>query len=161
ADGAWRWIELSAAAIARQDGPAIVLVGRDITERRHLEAQLFDAQKMESIGRLAGGIAHEFNNLLTAINRYASPGLDTRPAEHPAHPDLGELQKAAWRAGTLTGQLLAFARKQVIEPRVLDLNDLIREIDKLLRRLIGEDIQLVIRPTSDRSQVRADTGQIE
>jgi PAS domain S-box-containing protein len=161
AGGLWRWIELSAAAIARQDGPAVVIVGRDITERRHLETQLFDAQKLESIGRLAGGIAHDFNNLLTAINGYASLVLDMLPADHQARPDLDELQKVAWRAGSLTRQLLAFARKQVIEPRVLNLNNLIREVDKLLRRLIGEDIELVMRPTSDRSQVRADTGQIE
>ena len=161
ADGSWRWIELSAAGIARQDGPAVVIVGRDITERRLLEAQLFDAQKMESIGRLAGGIAHDFNNLLTAISGYASLAIDALPGDHPAHPDLSELQKAAWRASRLTGQLLAFARKQVIEPRALNLNDLILDVEKLLRRLIGEDIELVIRPAATRSQVRADTGQIE
>src|SRR5262249_40852398 len=107
------------------------------------------------------GIAHDFNNLLTAMTGYASLALDTLPADHTARPDLHELLNAASRAGSLTRQLLAFARKQILEPRILNLNDLILEIDKLVRRLIGEDIELVIRPATGLWPIRADPSQIE
>jgi PAS domain S-box-containing protein len=139
----------------------VIGIAHDITDRKQLEAQLFQAQKMESIGRLAGGIAHDFNNLLTAINGYIELAHDALPADHPITSDLAEAHKAAQRATTLTRQLLAFARKQPIEPHILNLNDLIHDMDKLLRRLIGEDIDLVTQPAADLGQVIADPGQIE
>src|SRR6266508_4319860 len=134
---------------------------QDLTERRNLEAQLLQAQKMESVGRLAGGVAHDFNNLLTAITGYADLALGTLPHDAEARDDLAEIIKAAGRACELVRQLLAFARKQIIEPRILNLNDLIDEIDNLLRRLIGADIELTIRPAPNLSSIKADPGQIE
>jgi two-component system, cell cycle sensor histidine kinase and response regulator CckA len=161
ADGSWRWIEVQASAIDRQGGRYIVAVGRDITERRQLQAQFLQAQRMESIGRLAGGVAHDFNNLLTAIMGNLELALDTLPDDHIVHGDLTEAQKAANRGAGLTRQLLAFARKQPIEPHVINLNDLIAEMDKLLRRLIGEDIELVTQPASNLAPIKADSGQLE
>jgi signal transduction histidine kinase len=133
----------------------------EIAERERLEAQLIQAQKMESIGRLAGGIAHDFNNLLTAIAGYAELSLGTLPPEHEAHSDLQEIRKAADRATMLTRQLLTFARKQMIAPRVVDLGDLILGMENLLRRLIGEDIELIISPGAAPGCAKADPSQIE
>jgi signal transduction histidine kinase len=134
---------------------------RDLTERRNLEAQLLQAQKMESVGRLAGGVAHDFNNLLTAITGYADLALNAMPPDTEARSDLGEIVKSAERASALVRQLLAFASKQIIEPRDLDLNELIDDIDKLLRQLIGADVELIIRPAPDLGLIKADPGQIE
>jgi two-component system cell cycle sensor histidine kinase/response regulator CckA len=161
ADGSWRWIEVQATAITQQGRSYAVAVGRDITERKRLEDQFLQAQKMESVGRLAGGLAHDFNNLLTAIMGNLELALDALPSDHIARDDLGEIQKATDRAAGLTRQLLAFARRQAIEPRIINLNDLIRNMDKLLRRLIGEDIDLVTLPAPELGQVKADPGQIE
>jgi nitrogen-specific signal transduction histidine kinase/CheY-like chemotaxis protein len=133
----------------------------DITERKRLEAQLLQAQKMESVGQLAGGIAHDFNNLLTAITGYAELGRDTLPPDHPTQHDLSEILTATGRARNLTRQLLAFARKQIIAPQVVNLNNLMLDIDKLLRRLIGEDIELVTLPDLNLGLVKVDAGQIE
>jgi PAS domain S-box-containing protein len=133
----------------------------DITERKRLEAQFLQAQKMESVGQLAGGIAHDFNNLLTAIAGYAEMARDSSPLDDIIRSDLDEILKAADRASSLTRQLLAFARKQNIEPHALNLNELILEIDKLLRRLIGEDIELVMLTAPDLGLIKADPGQIE
>jgi PAS domain S-box-containing protein len=161
-DGSWRLIEIVANnLLAEPSVRAIVLNYRDITERRQAAAQLLQAQKMEIVGRLAGGVAHDFNNLLTAISGYAELVLAEAPPDTVVRDDLKEILKAAGRAATLTRQLLAFARKQIIEPQVLNLNDMIGNIDKLLRRLIGEDIDLVTLPSPDLGQVRADPGQIE
>jgi len=133
----------------------------EIAERKRLEAQLIQSQKMESIGRLAGGIAHDFNNLLMAISGYAELVTDSLPAEHTAQEDLHEIRKAAGRAGGLTRQLLTFARKQIMDPRVLDLSDVVRDVDKLLGRLIGEDIEIIVALADDLRYVRVDIGQIE
>ena len=122
---------------------------------------MLQAQKLEGIGQLAGGIAHDFNNLLTAISGYADLMWDALPHDQPIRSDLEEIQKAVTRASDLTRQLLAFARKQIIEPRVLNLNDLIGDMDKLLRRVIGEDIDLITRPEPNVGCVKADPGQIE
>jgi nitrogen-specific signal transduction histidine kinase len=138
-----------------------VIVGRDISERRRLEAQLLHAQKMESVGQLAGGVAHDFNNLLTAISGYADLARATLQPVDAAQGDLEEIQKAVQRASGLTRQLLAFARKQVIAPRILNLNDLIIDVGKLLRRLIGEDIHLVTHTALNLGAVTADPHQIE
>jgi PAS domain S-box-containing protein len=156
AQGSWRWIEASATAIVRGGITYIVGVARDVTARRQLEAQFLQAQKMESVGRLAGGVAHDFNNLLTAISGYVDLALDALPVGDPVRYYLGEVKKATQRAMQLTRQLLAFARKQVIAPQILNLNELIIDLDRLLHRLIGEDIELVtLRGLSEPIQARS------
>jgi two-component system, cell cycle sensor histidine kinase and response regulator CckA len=140
----------------------------DITERkraeqemRTLEDQLRQSQKMEAIGSLAGGIAHDFNNLLTIIKGYSQFSLMELKEGDPLKPNIEEVQKAAERAAGLTRQLLAFSRRQVMEMRVLDPNTLLRDLDKMLRRIIGEDIELVTLLADDLGTVKADAGQIE
>jgi two-component system cell cycle sensor histidine kinase/response regulator CckA len=161
ADGSRRWIETFWTATMQDGMHYNVAVGRDVSERKRLEAQFLQAQKMESVGQLAGGVAHDFNNLLTAILSYTELARDALHPSDPVHKDLGEVTRAARRAADLTRQLLAFARKQIIEPQVLNLNELIDDMDKLLRRLIGEDIELIIRLSPELDQVKADPGQIE
>ncbi len=133
----------------------------DITAKKHLEAQLLQAQKMESMGRLAGGVAHDFNNLLTAIMGYADLTAATLPSMSRARDNLQEIKEAALRARDLTRQLLAFARRQIARPRVLDLHDLVQDTSKLLRRLIGEDIELVLPQSPAPTLIAADAAQIE
>ena len=133
----------------------------DVTNRKLLEAQLAQAQKMESMGRLAGGIAHDFNNLLTAILGFTDLSLLGVPAPGRTRDNLQEIKHAALRARDLTRQLLAFARRQMGEPRVLDLDELIVGMKPLLRRLIGEDIEIVLPPPSGAATIKADPGQIE
>ena len=116
---------------------------------------------MEAVGRLAGGVAHDFNNVLTAIFGYADLINDELPDGHQARQDLGEIRKAAQRASTLTRQLLAFSRQQVLQPVVLSLNDLVQDIEKMLVRLIGEDVQLRLGLSPHAGNVRADAGQIQ
>jgi PAS domain S-box-containing protein len=143
-------------------GPGHILgIARDITERRHLEEQLRHAQKMEAVGRLAGGVAHDFNNLLTVINGIAELALTKLQESDPLHGKLGEIRSAGERAAALTRQLLAFSRKQILEPVVLNLNTVMADVEKMLRRLIGEDIKLVVVAAADLANVRADPGQIE
>jgi PAS domain S-box-containing protein len=161
ADGSEFAVELIITRVVTDGQVCFTGFVRDLTTRKLLEAQFLQAQKVESIGRLAGGIAHDFNNLLTAMAGYTGLARDALPADHPAHSDLEEVQKAAQRAGSLTRQLLAFARKQPIEPHVINLDALLRDMDTLLRRLIGENIDLVIQPTPDLGHVIADPGQIE
>jgi len=138
-----------------------VINARDVTERRSLERQLLQAQKMEAVGRLAGGIAHDFNNVLTAILGYVDLLLDGLPTLSPLRPDIQEIRTAAERAAGLTRQLLAFSRKQVLQMRTLDLNELLTDIDKLLRRLLREDIDMVTKLDPRLGAVRADSGQLE
>ena len=130
-------------------------------ERVRAEEQLSQAQKMESVGQLAGGVAHDFNNLLTVIMGYSQLSLQEAPPDSPISNHLQEIQKATERAANLTNQLLAFSRHQVIEPKVIDLNDLVINTDNMLRRLIEEDIELVILPATGLEPVKADPGQIE
>jgi two-component system, cell cycle sensor histidine kinase and response regulator CckA len=127
-------------------------------ERRRLEAQLVQAMKMEAIGRLAGGVAHDFNNLLTVITGFAELAL---LEDNPARAGLEQILQAAERAAGLTRQLLAFSRQQAMEPRIFDLNDLVHDMEKMLRRLIGEDIQVGVRLADAPMMVKADPGQIE
>ena len=136
-------------------------IARDVTERKQLEEQLRQSQKMEAIGQLAGGVAHDFNNLLTAINGYSSLALQRLEDDHPIKPYIEEVKKAGDRAANLTRQLLAFGRKQILQPRPLKLNSVISDMNKLLRRLIGENIQLAAKLNSDLGRVMADPGQIE
>jgi signal transduction histidine kinase len=126
-----------------------------------LEAQLLQSQKMEAVGRLAGGIAHDFNNILTAIGGYADLLLADMAPDDPHRGDLGEIHLATQRAASLTQQLLAFSRKQVLQPKVIDLNTLVPDIEKMLRRLIGEDILFATVLHPRLGNVRADPGQLE
>jgi two-component system cell cycle sensor histidine kinase/response regulator CckA len=160
-DGSEFPIEASIAKLTQEGQTIFTVFLRDVSARRQLETQLIQAQKMEAIGQLAGGIAHDFNNLLTAITGYIELALDALPPGQPIYSDLTEAQKAAQRAATLTAQLLAFARKQIIDVRVLDLNRLVLELDKLLRRVLGEHIELITQPTPCLGQVKVDPGQIE
>lgn len=136
-------------------------VVRDITARKRLEAQFQQAQKMEAIGRLAGGVAHDFNNLLTIINGYSDLVLDALPADDPRRDFIAAIRESGDRAARLTQQLLAFSRKAIIEPKILDLNELVSESAKLLRRLIGEDISLAVLPARVPVRIKADPGQLE
>ena len=138
-----------------------VAIQQDITERLQLEAQLRQSQKMESVGQLASGIAHDFNNLLTVINGMSELVLTQIDQADPMHADVHEILRAGERAATLTGQLLAFSRQQMLEPRVLNLSSVIAGLESLLRRLLGEDIDLVVVPASEAGHVKADPGQIE
>jgi PAS domain S-box-containing protein len=138
-----------------------VIAIHDITDRKKLEVLLRQAQKMEAVGRLAGGVAHDFNNLLTAIIGYADLMRLKLAGDDAARRDLDEIAKAGARAADLTRQLLAFSRQQVLEPRVLDLNAIVTELDKMLRRLIGEDIDLSTVTATGLGRVKADPGQIE
>jgi PAS domain S-box-containing protein len=141
---------------------AVAIENARLFEReRQRDEQLRQAQKMEAVGRLAGGVAHDFNNLLTAIIGYAQlTQLRLEPAS-PLHNDVTEIIKAGQRAAALTGQLLAFSRKQVIQPKVVDLNALIADLQNLLGRLIGEDIELIAQPDIALGRIKADPGQIE
>jgi signal transduction histidine kinase len=133
----------------------------DVTEPRLLEQQLRQAQKMEAVGRLAGGVAHDFNNLLTVITSYSDLLLEELPSEDPKREDLEQIRKAAEGAAGLTRQLLAFSRQQVLQPRILDLNGVVENTEKLLDRLIGEDIQLSTVLAPDLGLVNGDPGQLE
>jgi len=134
---------------------------RDVTEQRRLQRELVQAQKMEAVGRLAGGIAHDFNNLLTAILGSAELALETLPAGAPEREEVDEVRKAALRAADLTRQLLAFSRQQVIVPKVLNPNDVVGGMDKMLRRLLGEDVELRAALASDLGVVKVDPSQLE
>jgi PAS domain S-box-containing protein len=134
---------------------------RDITERRRLEAELLNTQKLESLGRLAGGVAHDFNNLLTGITGYASLLLERANGDDELRRDLGEIKRAADRAAELTKQLLAFGRRQVLKPRPLDLNSVVTEVASLLQRLLGDQVELEVFSAPALGTVRADPGQIE
>ncbi len=160
ADGASVPVEVRSRSLTYQGQPARFTAIRDMTDRRQLEAQLLQSQKMEAVGQLAGGVAHDFNNLLTSILGHAdllAPSL--RDGE--AHEDLEEIQRAATRAAELTKQLLTFARRQRIVPRVIDVNVLVSQLDRLLRRLLGEHILYVTQTGVGVQPVRMDPGQLE
>ncbi len=160
--GETRWFETVKVPLISADGTArqVVGVATDVTQRKRLEEQLRQSQKMEAIGRLAGGIAHDFNNLLTAIIGYAELLMADGGAADSRRGDVAEIKRAAERAAGLTQQLLAFSRKQLLQPKVLDLNALVRETQKLLRRLLGEDIELQTVAATDLDAVEADPGQL-
>ncbi len=148
-----------------RDGAGVVVnyvaVQRDVTHERLLEAQLRQSQKMEAVGRLAGGIAHDFNNLLTIITGYSQLLADQVAQDEALAGHVAEIRKASDRAASLTRQLLAFARRQVLAPQVIDLNGVCSNMEKMLRRLIGEDVDLVSSPGANLGRVKADPGQIE
>jgi len=161
--GGWRFRQATARLLCGPDGrPSRVLgVTRDITERVTREETLRQAQKMEAVGQLAGGIAHDFNNLLTIIAGGVRFARDEAPVDSPIHEELGAVEDAAERAAQLTRQLLAFSRGQVLEPMVLDPNAVVRRLEPMLRRLIGEDIEIVTHAACDVGHVRADPGQLD
>ena len=138
-----------------------IAIKEDMTERQQLETQYRQAQKMDSVGQLASGIAHDFNNLLTVINGMAELALEQISQDTPMHADVQEIAHAGERAATLTRQLLAFSRQQILAPRVLSLNTLVAGMESLLRRLLGEDIDLVVALTPGVGHVKVDPGQIE
>lgn len=156
--------------LVNEQGEPIKMFGivQDITEAKRAqealessEEQLRQAQKMKAVGQLAGGVAHDFNNLLTVINGYCAMAMQKKEEVQPIRKNIEEIQKAADRAASLTNQLLAFSRKQVLQPRVLQLNVVVRGMEKMLRRLIGEDIELSTSFDSSLGNVKADPGQIE
>lgn len=162
ADGTLRTLETHGNPLLRDSAIAgIVFNARDITERQGMEERLRQAQRMEAIGTLSGGIAHDFNNLLTIIRGYAHQLLESRPDAAKARAQVERIDEAAERAAALTSQLLAFSRRQVLQPRVFDLNALTTGLDEMLRRLIGEHIEMNTVVAEDSCLVQADTGQIE
>lgn len=146
-----------------QDGVPVGVQGiaRDVTQRIQLEQQLRQSQKMEAIGQLAGGVAHDFNNLLTAINGYSSLALKRTGEDNPIAGYLVEIRKAGDRAANLTRQLLAFGRKQMLQPIALNLNDVVGDMNKMLQRLIGEDVKLTAKFDPSLGKIKADPGQVE
>jgi PAS domain S-box-containing protein len=162
-DGTQLGVEVSAALVrVRESGePIVVSILRDTSERRRLEAELRQAQKMESLGRLAGGVAHDFNNMLGVINGYAELLLARRPDDEQLRTFAGEILQAGKRAAGLTRQLLAFSRRQLLQPRILSLNRVVVDVERMLRRVIGEDVELVTDLADGLPTVEADPGQLE
>ena len=169
-DGSTIWTESTITFLRDPDLKPVGILGvtRDIAERKRaeeekaaLQEQFRQSQKMEAIGQLAGGVAHDFNNLLTVIKGYSQLSMMELKEGDPLKPNIEEVQKAADRAAGLTRQLLAFSRRQILEMKVLDLNTILRDLDKMLRRIIGEDIEMVTLLADDLGTVKADPGQIE
>ena len=162
-DGAAKHLDLSVFTVNDVAGAPLcfVAIKRDITERKRLEAQLLQSQKMEGLGRLAGGIAHDFNNLLTVITGYSDHVQQSLASESRQHKDVKQIKQAAERAATLTSQLLAFSRQQMLQPSVLDLNAVVAQIDQLLRRLIGEDKKIRTILGASVGWIKADKGQLD
>jgi PAS domain S-box-containing protein len=160
-DGTEFPIDLAVAEFKIGTKRAFAGIIHDLTPHRQLEAQFLQAQKMEAVGRLAGGVAHDFNNLLGVITGYSEMALRQLGEGHAARPKLAQVLKAAEGAAGLTRQLLAFSRRQVLDPRAVDLNGLVQDLEKMLRRLIGEDVELEVRLGPDLGAVRVDPGQME
>ena len=162
-DSTIRWIRVSGFPVHGPDGTLhrVAGVARDITHQRDLEARLLQSQKMEAVGRLAGGVAHDFNNILTVINGYGESLLHTLPAQDSRREMVDEICGAGRRAAALTRQLLAFSRKQIMDVRLIDLNTILRDMEGMLRRLLGERVDLKLSLAADLGRVRADHSQIE
>jgi len=160
-DGTTFPLELAVSQFSLDGSPCFTGLVRDISARKRMETQLQQAQKMEAVGQLAAGVAHDFNNLLTVIAGYSELAYLTLPPEDKVRAMIGEVRRAAERATSLTGQLLAYSRQQVLEPKVFNLNSVLRETERMLRRLIGEDIALETRLDDELVAVRADPGQVD
>ena len=162
-EGKSRWVWSVKAPLRNDAGEVIGLVGlsRDITEKRRLEEQIRQSQKMEAIGRLAGGVAHDFNNLLTSIIGYSDFLLGSLNPLSPEYEDATTIKRMAERAANLTRQLLAFSRRQILRPQVLNLNTVVSNLLKMVKRLVGEDIQLVTNLAPELGNVKVDPGQLE
>jgi PAS domain S-box-containing protein len=154
-------MEINSHLIDLSGKPAVLSIARDITERKQLEAQLRQAHKMEAIGKLAGGVAHDFNNLLTAIMGYSELMMVKMEPDNPYRESAKEIKKASERAASLIQQLLAFSRKQMLKPKILDLNDVVTRIEKMLKRVIRENITLVSQLDPDLRKIKADPVQVE
>ncbi len=162
-DGRKIGVSLTDSPIRAQDGSitGVSSIARDITERRRLEEELLQSQKMDAVGRLAGGIAHDFNNILTVIVGYSDLLLNQTTEQQPQHKHLVQIRKAADFAAALTGQLLAFSRRQALSPRVFPLNDTVRDLQKILQRVIGEDVKIETDLRANLGRIKADPAQIE
>ncbi|HJU65969.1 MAG TPA: response regulator [Gemmatimonadaceae bacterium] len=161
-DGTWRTLAGTAKNMLSNDAICgIVLNTRDISERVELEAQLRHAQKMDAMGQLAGGVAHDLNNILTAVTAFTQLAAGSLPPDHEVQEDLTQVQSAAKRAASLTRQLLAFSRRQVLQPRPLDLGEIVRGMRGMLRSLLGAEFQVVMEIAPAHGRVLADAGQIE
>jgi PAS domain S-box-containing protein len=169
-DGTVRWVRDRAFPIRDATGAVVRVIGvaHDVTAAREIddalrrsEEQLRHAQRMEAVGRLAGGVAHDFNNMLTVIEGYGAMALERLRPDDQLFGWIEEIQRAAQRAAVMTHRLLAFSRKQVLQPQVLDVNEVLRGMDELLRRLLGADVNLVTVPREGIGRIRADPGQIE
>ncbi|AHG90499.1 PAS sensor protein [Gemmatirosa kalamazoonensis] len=160
-DGTTVEVETVGIPLMHDGAPAVQVVLRDASGRKRLEAQFRQAQKMEAVGQLAGGVAHDFNNLLTVIISYSGMLLTELPASDPVRADVQEIRRAAERASALTRQLLAFSRQQLLEPQVLDVNVVVRDLQRMLHRVLREDVRLVTVLAARLGRVYADAGQLE
>ncbi len=161
--GAWIWIRDEQRYQPAEEGDWIEAVGTwiDISEQKRLEANVVQMQKIETVGMLAGGIAHDFNNLLSVIRGYTELALEEAPPGEAGRANLEEIVRATRQAASLTSQLLAFSRKQILQPEILNINDVLRETSRILERLIGENIELRLLPRADLPPVSADRGQLQ
>ena len=160
-DGRWLWLESVGRNLVEEPSIAGVLVNtRDVTVRKELEMQLLQSQKMEAVGRLAGGVAHDFNNVLTVISGHTQFMLLELEEEDPLREGLTEIQRASQRAAALTRQLLAFSKRQVVQQRPLDLNEVTADLERMLRRLMGEDVEVQSRLGVEPIHITADEGQV-
>jgi PAS domain S-box-containing protein len=160
-DGVEIPVEVSLSYVEIDEGVFAIAFVSDISRRKHLEEQLMHAQKMEAVGRLAGGVAHDFNNMLTVISGYNRMILDELSTMDPMRGYAEEILKAADRAAALTNQLLAFSRRQIMQPRVINVNAVMIQTQKMLQRLIGEDIELVLKLGANAGNIKADPGHVE
>ncbi len=162
-DGGVVWCQLNVSLVrgGEEERPFTICMVEDITERKRLETQFFQSQKMETIGRLAGGIAHDFNNLLTVIKGYTQLSLSQIQEGDPCRENIEEIKGAAERAAELTNQLLTFSRRQILDMKVLDLNTIVRGLEKMMGRIIGEDIEMFTVLDDRLGRVKTDPGQIE
>ena len=159
--GEIREVSLSIELIQLDGTSCVLAITQDVTDAIRLENQFLQAQKMQALGRLAGGLAHDFNNLLTVIIGYTELSLQHLPPKDPPTSSLVQIKKAAERAASLIRQLLGFSRQQIVFPRILNINAVIENLNEMLRRMIGEDISLVFRPGTNLGRIKADPGQIE
>ena len=160
-DGGEFPVEISLSYLATDEGQLAIAFVSDVSRRKLLEAQLMHAQKMEAVGRLAGGVAHDFNNVLTVIAGYSRMIREEYAPVQPLHDYVDEILRASDRAGALTNQLLTFSRRQVMQPRIINLNTVIAQGQKMLRRLIGEDVELVLHADPEIGNIKADPNHIE
>jgi PAS domain S-box-containing protein len=160
-DGRLLEVEIKGSPLIFENKRAVLALANDVSERRLLEDQLRQLQKMEAVGQLAGGVAHDFNNLLNVVDGYAQLLKETAEPNSRAAGYIGKMLAATKRAASLTGQLLTFSRKQVLAPQILDLNELVTELGRMVPRLIGEDIQVVLRQEPQLERVKIDRTQIE
>jgi two-component system cell cycle sensor histidine kinase/response regulator CckA len=155
------WIECVGQRIEWEGRPAVLYFSSDVTEKKKLEEQVAQSQKMEAIGRLAGGIAHDFNNMLQVILGFCSMMKGYLDDRNAIENDLGVIEESAQRAASLTQQLLAFSRKQIVQPTIIDLGTLVQESEKMLSRLLGEDIAFTVIMGEEAGCIRADAAQVQ